>query len=596
MRRLRMTTGLLAATLLATLLPIASVSADDPATSTTTLSGPASVEEGTSVTLTAMVVAPDGYDADAATIAFHAISGGGADCAAAPVDVAGNDCDLGTLPEGSYTYEATYSGNAATLGSTSDPFSFEVTAAPPPDPSPSTTDLGDPGPFTVGDTFGLTATVTAPAGYETDATITFHDIAGDNGHDCTEVPVDTGGTSCDLSGLIAGTYTYKATYSGNATTEGSSDQVTFEVDDPPPGPSSSITTLTAPSTVLVGSDAILTANVSAPAGYETGATIDFTPISGGGEPCDDVAVDTAGTTCTLNGLVPGTYVYEATYSGNGTTLGSTSQQVSFDVTDLPDTTLDASGVGTDVTTFYPVKDGYRDTLKVKGVRNEPTTVLIRIYKPTGTRILSTTLAMAAGAYTYSWSGRDSHGDVRAAGKYKVVQTLRDGAGNALVVTKYVTLSHKKLVTKTKYVTKKGLSITAASVGNIFVSKSLGYAKLKGTSSNPARAGYAFTIPSAIVYKSISFQIYGTGPTTSPLSKIGLQNWSWPGCEDPSGDWAYWCFDHMKSWSGKSSAWHATSGSVTTNRRGTKGRGMIESSHGTVVVKKVRVKVVYRVLE
>ena len=121
----------------------------------------------------------------------------------------------------------------------------------------------------------------------------------------------------------------------------------------------------------------------------------------------------------------------------------------------------------------------------------------------------------------------------------------------------------------------------------------GYAKLKGTSGSPAMAGYSFTIPSATIYKSISFQVYATGPTTSPLSEIGLQNMTW--CPDLSGDWFISCFDHWKSWSGKKVAWHSASGSPSANRKGTKVRGVITSSHGTVTVTKVRVKVVYQVL-
>ncbi len=96
MRRLRLTIGLLAFVLMAGLLPVASVSADVLAPSTTTLSGPASVEEGTEVVLTAMVGAPDGYDTDA-TVTFTSISGGGPDCTAVAVVTAGTDCHLSGL-------------------------------------------------------------------------------------------------------------------------------------------------------------------------------------------------------------------------------------------------------------------------------------------------------------------------------------------------------------------------------------------------------------------------------------------------------------------------------------------------------------------
>ena len=149
-------------------------------------------------------------------------------------------------------------------------------------------------------------------------------------------------------------------------------------------------------------------------------------------------VSTSGTVCDLgSGLDVGTYTYEASYSGNATTEAS-SGQVTFEVTAVPDTTLDASGVTVNYSTFYPAKDSYKDKLTISGVRDEPITVTIKIYSPTGKKIKTVAVASAGGAYSYLWSGRTSSGKIRAAGKYKIVQTLKDLAGNTLVVTKYST--------------------------------------------------------------------------------------------------------------------------------------------------------------
>ena len=178
MRRLKTTTGLLVAILLTGLLPAATVFAAED--STLDLSGPASVEVGQDVTLTATVTAPAGYEVDA-TIDFIEAGGAVVDCTAVPVDTSGTTCTISGLAVGSYTYHATYSGNADVNGSTSGDVSVEVTDVPPPppDPSPSTTTLTGPGSIVIGSAASLTATIDAPAGYDGDgATIDFTAIAG----------------------------------------------------------------------------------------------------------------------------------------------------------------------------------------------------------------------------------------------------------------------------------------------------------------------------------------------------------------------------------------------------------------------------------
>ncbi len=74
--------------------------------------------------------------------------------------------------------------------------------------------------------------------------------------------------------------------------------MSFDVTAAPPDPSPSSVVLGDSTSVQFGHTKTLTADVTAPAGYETGATITFTSISGGGPPCTAVAVDTSGTTAT----------------------------------------------------------------------------------------------------------------------------------------------------------------------------------------------------------------------------------------------------------------------------------------------------------
>ena len=110
------------------------------------------------------------------------------------------------------------------------------------------------------------------------------------------------------------------------------------------------------------------------------------------------------------------------------------------------------------------------------------------------------------------------------------------------------------------------------------------------------AGYAFTIPGATRYKSISFQIYATGPKSAPRSEIGMQNFGWSGCTSLAGDWNIGCFDQLKSLrlELRASGTRPRAARPTTGS-GTKVRGSIYVDHGTVDLHKVRVKVVYQVL-
>lgn len=263
-------------------------------------------------------------------------------------------------------------------------------------------------------------------------------------------------------------------------------------------------------------------------------------------------------------------------------------------------TADASGVGTNYTTFYPYKDGYRDTVTIRGNRLEPLSVWIRIYAPTGSLVKSVTLVRAAGSYGYVWNGRTSSGALRPAGKYKIVQVLADASGARKTVTSYVNLSHKKLVTKTSYVTKLGSSVSAkgdSGTGSIVISTSGGYARLTGKYPDGRVAvGYQFALPSATVYKAVAFQVYARGVLAVPGNYIGLQNFE--ACPYTSvGTWYESCFDHWTMIGNyNTSAWYSASGSPSKNRHGRTVRGMVLVNTGTFTIYKARVKVVYGVLQ
>lgn len=205
-------------------------------------------------------------------------------------------------------------------------------------------------------------------------------------------------------------------------------------------------------------------------------------------------------------------------------------------------TVSASGVGLSSTSIYPVTDTWRDTVAIRGTRNEPLAVTITIYSPTGSKVRSRSYTRAAGAYSYTWNGRNSSGTILAAGKYKVVQVLSDGWGARRTYTSYVTLSRKRMYWYTKTLTVKAgpRNYQVRSTSNTDPAKgpSLSAPSTTGTGALYMEqrsgdlawiaAGYQFTLPSASTYTSLSFQVAGswTG-TTAP--KFGLVPWS-------GGDW------------------------------------------------------------
>ncbi len=271
----------------------------------------------------------------------------------------------------------------------------------------------------------------------------------------------------------------------------------------------------------------------------------------------------------------------------------------FGLTVAPDS-VDANGVGVNYSTFYPKKDGYRDTLTIKGNRLEPIAVSIKIYNSNGKRVKSVTKSRGSGAYSYAWTGKDSSGAILPAGKYRIVQKLTDAAGTSKSFTSYANLSRKVLVTRTVYVTKKGTAVTAGGStgsGSIKGSTAGGYVRLHGAGyGNWAGAGYQFKLPSATVYKSIQFQVYVQAVWSVPSNDLAMQNFQ--ACPSTSGDWNIGCFDHASSFGSQSTArhWDSTKGSVTKNRKGQMVRGLVSVNSGNVYVYKARVKVVYQVLQ
>ena len=320
------------------------------------------------------------------------------------------------------------------------------------------------------------------------------------------------------------------------------------------------------------------------AGWDTGATIDFVDANGSGDECQDVAVDPGNqTSCTINLPQAGDHSYTAIYSGNVVLEGSTSDPLVFTV--VADT-VDATGVGVSLGTFYPVKDNYKDTLRISGNRQEAIAVTIRIYNSKDKRVARVSKSRASGGYSYIWNGKDG-GNLLPAGKYRVVQTLVDGAGTTRTVTNHVNLSRKRLVTLTKTISKNGAAAGASS-GN---AKKVGTAARLRAGSNPALAAWQLKLPSAISYKSIQLRFQVAAHLSAPPAVIAMQNFN------ICTGWDATCFDRVKGIGNSSGAakWYTTKGGPSAHHNGRAVRGLAGTAVGTIYVYKVQVKVKYTVL-
>ena len=174
-------------------------------------------------------------------------------------------------------------------------------------------------------------------------------------------------------------------------------------------------------------------------------------------------------------------------------------------------------------TFYPYKDSYRDTVALGGVLDEKATVTIKVYSSTGSLKRTFSLGTrAAGSYSASWNGRTSTGTAVAAGKYKVVATIKDTHGHSKTFTSYTTVSWRKVVWKAVAVLRyasTGAYYAGAYGGDLYVSPDYPNGRILDSGSmirDCETCGwiggrFVFGMKStALDYKSIYLQVRGHG--------------------------------------------------------------------------------------
>jgi hypothetical protein len=454
-------------------------------------------------------------------------------------------------------------------------------------------------------TYELTATVSsgwAGVGASPLGTVTFVRSPGANEvvlgtYTLQSVDATTSRAKVEIfDGSGAGGHTYAARYSGDGRRTASTGNLTVMVAKTPPS-----FYLDGPTTVQTNHSFVLAASAGAEnLDAVTGATVTIRKVGSSTPLCAGPLATSGYLHCTVGSLPIGTHSFQATYSGNTNVAPSTSNVWKVVVTaDI----VDATSVTRDLSTFYPVKDGYADVLRITGKRNEPLSVAVNIYNSAGTKVKTFTLSRAAGTYNLGWNGRNSSGTILSAGKYRIVQTLKDAFGTTKSFTSYVNLSKKRLVDKTTYVYRTVTSPSAkgdSGSGSITVSTAGGYVKLVGSYPNGwVGVGYQFTLPSAPVYRSIAFQVYSKSVSGVPPNTIKMHNFRKADCgyTATTSGWREACFDRVKSIGNTgSTAWYSTTGSTTYNRHERVVRGMVAVQHGTVYLYKVRVRVVYAVLQ
>jgi hypothetical protein len=299
----------------------------------------------------------------------------------------------------------------------------------------------------------------------------------------------------------------------------------------------------------------------------------------------------AGTTSVSADLTLAVGVHEltASFTGSGD-YGPSDTHLTQTVN--PDTFVDVTGLRVTYPTFYPYKDGYRDTEGVRGTLHEPASVLIRVYSPTNALVKTFNLgSRAAGAYSIVWTGRNASGAILANGTYRIVQRLTDAQSNVKTVTHSVTLSRKRLIWTTSAIARAGYQYSAyADPGNGYVSASRSsyYHGVKLSSGSAGVAvRYTFKVRSAVVYgTSIKFQVLGRSPNGRTVLE-GLWNRAY--CS-PSN---VGCYDVTSI--GPGYAWWSTSASTGLHVDAQTAYGMVWARYTGVVrtFDIAKVRLIYR---
>ena len=295
----------------------------------------------------------------------------------------------------------------------------------------------------------------------------------------------------------------------------------------------------------------------------------------------------------------GTHVLTAKWSGTGNTQPSTSPDriltVSPNVVHARNFSISASSV-------YPVKDGYRDSVTVKGYLEESASIAIKVSNASTGKVVRTITVPTRGPgwYSATWNGRYSSGTIVPAGSYRIRQELTDTLGAKLAVTNTVAVSAKKLYWYSGSQVKYANSYTAkGSSGGTISTTSKYYRGMRltlplGTPGRWAGLGYQFSLPSATTYRYLGFSVLGSGNRSPIIAMHDRRLGTWPS----GSKWIIDYFSPRKSVP-TSYGWTKVYGDSTYNRNGRTVRGLVLAqnwSSGTYYIAKVRLSYQYGILK
>ncbi len=200
------------------------------------------------------------------------------------------------------------------------------------------------------------------------------------------------------------------------------------------------------------------------------------------------------------------------------------------------------------------------------------------------------MSTRSGAYGIAWNGRTASGARVAAGKYKIVQTIRDVPGNRKSFTAYTTVSNRRLYWYSHTITLYGAQYSgtgdpgSGSVSRSGSAYSRGVRLSSGTSW--AAVAYTFTLRSATVYKPLTFKVLGRSPNGQKAYE-GLWNRTLGSRLDVGS------YDSKAI--GPRYAWYSITGDSATHRSGRSAYGLVkvEYSGGVRMFDVAKVQLTYR---
>ena len=339
----------------------------------------------------------------------------------------------------------------------------------------------------------------------------------------TEVAVDADGTtSIDLGTFTNVTsYTVYVRYPQNGNWAEATGQGTFEIWNP-----TTTGLVTDRTTAYVGELPVkLTATVTMPAlsAFDSAqGTVTFLDDVGGSVvELGPVTINpyTRQAVFSSSNLRVGTHTITAEYGGMQWFRGSTSSPVTVVVGS--DTAVHAT-FAPSLATFYPVKDGFKDIVKLGGVLSEKATVTIRAYNSAGT--LKRTWSLGTrnpSAYSVAWDGKTAAGSALPAGSYTIKASFKDVKGHTRVISGKTAISLRQVVWKSVSVLRyadTGTYYVGEFGGNIYYSPD--YARGRILDSGEmirdcedcgfAAGNFVFTVVStnALAYRNLFLEFRG----------------------------------------------------------------------------------------